>query len=128
MGKSTSTGCNYTIYGCTDSNASNNPNANANDGSCSSTTNSMSLSPSVIVEGQSATLTWVLVIQLVEVCQVLVVFLQTVVSVTPLVRPLTLSMQVTTHIIVYKSKTLTVVKPEILYLSPTTINSGQSGH
>tara|TARA_A200000113_G_scaffold225674_2_gene247395 strand:- start:1039 stop:2607 length:1569 start_codon:yes stop_codon:yes gene_type:complete len=57
----TNTGCNYTIFGCTDSRASNyNPNANANDGSCTypQANVSMSLSPSTIIQGQSATLSW----------------------------------------------------------------------
>ncbi len=55
-----STGCTYNVYGCTDSRASNyNPNANINSG-CSYPTPSISfsISPSSIIQGQNATLSW----------------------------------------------------------------------
>lgn len=55
-----STGCTYNVYGCTDSRASNyNPSANVNSG-CSYPTPSISfsISPSSIIQGQNATLSW----------------------------------------------------------------------
>jgi hypothetical protein len=55
-----STGCTYNVYGCTDSRASNyNPRANVNSG-CSYPTPSISftISPSSIIQGQNATLSW----------------------------------------------------------------------
>ena len=55
-----STGCNYTVYGCTDPNASNyNPSANVNSGCTYPTPSvSLSISPSAIIQGQSATISW----------------------------------------------------------------------
>jgi hypothetical protein len=55
-----STGCNYTVYGCTDPNASNyNPSANVNSGCTYPTPSvSLSISPSSIIRGQSATISW----------------------------------------------------------------------
>ena len=56
-----STGCNYVVYGCTDPNASNyNPSATNNNGSCTypNPTVQLSISPSSIIQGQSATLSW----------------------------------------------------------------------
>ena len=56
-----STGCTYIVYGCTDPNASNyNSSATNNDGSCTypNPTVSLSLSPSSIIQGQNATLSW----------------------------------------------------------------------
>ena len=55
-----STGCNYTVYGCTDSLASNyNPSANVNSGCTYPTPSvSLSISPSSIIRGQSATISW----------------------------------------------------------------------
>ena len=55
-----STGCTYNVYGCTDSRASNyNPRANVNSG-CSYPTPSISfsISPSSIIQGENATLSW----------------------------------------------------------------------
>lgn len=57
----TSSGCTYTIRGCTDSRATNyNPNATADDGTCTYPTPSISLSisPSSIIQGQNATISW----------------------------------------------------------------------
>jgi hypothetical protein len=55
-----STGCNYTVYGCTDPNATNyNPSANVNSGCTYPTPSvSLSISPSSIIRGQSATISW----------------------------------------------------------------------
>ncbi|AOV58531.1 hypothetical protein T040910_026 [Synechococcus phage S-CAM3] len=55
-----SSGCQYYVYGCTDTLATNyNPSANVNQG-CQYPTPSLSLtiSPSVIIRGQSVTITW----------------------------------------------------------------------
>ena len=128
-----STGCNYTIYGCTDSNASNyNPNANANDGSCSypQASISMSLSPSVIVEGQSATLTWNISNSTSRsLSGVGSISANSSLTVTPTsTTTYTINASYYSYNSDTESKTLTVyVKPEIsVTLSPTTINSGQS--
>jgi hypothetical protein len=128
-----STGCNYTIYGCTDSNASNyNPNANANDGSCSypQASISFSVSPSTIIEGQSATLTWSISNSTSRnLSGVGSIAANSSLVVTPgSTTTYTINASYYSYNNTSTSRTVTVYqKPEIFAsVSPTTINNGQS--